>query len=188
MTVHNAKGLEFPVVFLTGMEEDLFPHKLSIDTEEGIEEERRLCYVGITRAKERLFITNAELRRSFMGLEYKEPSRFIEEIHTLIETTTFGSDDIRYGKGKPFAAPDNFRYAKKKAEPVELSENSPFLQSGKAEHGSAFKLRDRVMHPKYGAGVITNIEGSGDNIKLTILFGEFRKSFIEKYTPLEKTR
>ncbi|MDR3238393.1 MAG: UvrD-helicase domain-containing protein [Spirochaetia bacterium] len=188
MTVHNAKGLEFPVVFLTGMEEDMFPHKLSIDTEEGIEEERRLCYVGITRAKERLFITNAELRRSFMGLEYKEPSRFIDEMQTLMENLTFGSDDIRFGKGKPFAATDNFRYAKKKDEPVELSENSPFLPSEKAERGSAFKLRDRVIHPKYGTGTIMNIEGSGDTIKLIILFGASKKSFLEKYTPLEKTK
>jgi DNA helicase-2/ATP-dependent DNA helicase PcrA len=92
MTVHNAKGLEFPVVFLTGMEENIFPHKLSIDTEEGIEEERRLCYVGITRAREQLFITNAEMRRSFLGLEYREPSRFIYEIpESLKQSTTYSS-------------------------------------------------------------------------------------------------
>ena len=80
MTVHNAKGLEFPVVFLTGMEEDTFPHKFSVDTDAGIEEERRLCYVGITRAMDRIYMTSADLRRSYMGPEYKRPSRFLEEI------------------------------------------------------------------------------------------------------------
>ncbi|MCL1833623.1 MAG: UvrD-helicase domain-containing protein [Leptospirales bacterium] len=80
MTVHNAKGLEFPVVFLTGMEESTFPHRLSISTESEIEEERRLCYVGLTRAKDKIFITNAELRRSYFTTEYKTYSRFIDEI------------------------------------------------------------------------------------------------------------
>ena len=92
MTVHNAKGLEFPVVFLTGMEEDTFPHKLCVDTDSAVEEERRLCYVGITRAMDRLFLTSADLRRSYMGPEYKRPSRFIEEIPSkLLEVKNYSS-------------------------------------------------------------------------------------------------
>ena len=111
MTVHNAKGLEFPVVFLTGMEEDIFPHRLSSDTEEGIEEERRLCYVGITRPWSGSISPAAELRRTFNEIYHKEPSRFIFEIpEELLEKTSFvngaGSGGTRdFGRGGFGGAP-----------------------------------------------------------------------------------
>ena len=80
MTLHTAKGLEFPVVFLVGMEDGLFPSYRSIDEVDGLEEERRLCYVGITRAKEHLFLTCAKCRTIFGSTTYSKPSRFLEEI------------------------------------------------------------------------------------------------------------
>ncbi|MFC1670897.1 ATP-dependent helicase [Spirochaetota bacterium] len=192
MTVHNAKGLEFPVVFLTGMEEKTFPHVFSMDSEDEIEEERRLCYVGITRAQEMLYITNAEMKRSFGGeVDYKSPSRFISEIpEDIIECKSYYSESYTPFRGnrKNFVRekvfddnqdfdnidqtiPDESSYA------VDLSNNS----------ASKFSVKERVIHPKYGQGRIVKIEGKGDNTKLTILFGTRKKTFLEKYTPLEKT-
>jgi len=187
MTVHNAKGLEFPVVFLTGMEENTFPHRLSIDTEEGLEEERRLCYVGITRAMERMYLTNADIRRTYYGVDYKETSRFIREIPDgLLEKRTYGNDSFngyrqerrQFGFGADLKKPDRVR-------DDAPSESAP--APAPEEHGSsAYRKLDRVMHPKYGAGTVIKIEGAGDNVKLTILFTTGAKTFLEKYTPLEK--
>ncbi len=178
MTVHNAKGLEFPVVFLSGLEENTFPHKFSLDTEEGIEEERRLFYVGVTRAMERVFLTSSEIRRSYMGVDYREPSRFIGEIpEDLMEMKRFSSGgyseegsgrfrEKRFGEGPP--------------------ERGDYGEKQGSVSDSDFRARERVLHPKYGIGRIIKIEGSGDNVKLTILFGSSTKVFLEKYTPLEK--
>jgi len=190
MTVHNAKGLEFPVVYLTGMEEDLFPHKLSSDTDEGIEEERRLCYVGITRGMERVFLTSAELRRSFHEVYHKEPSRFILEIpRELMEMQEFYSDSYQGWSSGRNSFTDKKIYSEshydvETGEDQEEEREEEILIEGPNE--SKFRIRDSVMHPKYGIGRITGIEGSGDNIKLTILFGRSSKTFLEKYTPLEK--
>ncbi len=190
MTVHNAKGLEFPVVFLTGMEEDIFPHKLSSDTEEGLEEERRLCYVGITRGMERVYLTSADLRRTFNEVYQKEPSRFIFEISPeTLETVTYCANGYQSGgrgryeeKKKVYneshIVPDNGS-GEIEEEPSERDDSG-----GPGE--SKFRVRDSVMHPKYGVGRVLQIEGSGDNLKLTILFGRSSKTFLEKYTPLEK--
>jgi len=185
MTVHNAKGLEFPVVFLTGMEEDTFPHRLSVDTEEGIEEERRLCYVGITRAMERVYLVSADIRRSYAGIFYKQPSRFISEIpESIMESVFHASNDF---SGNGFSGQDGGRrtwnsgqtgYGPKKI--------SPSAGDAPRDTGSMFSVKERVMHPKYGPGRIERIEGEGDNIKLTIVFNSGRKTFLEKYTPLEK--
>lgn len=184
MTVHNAKGLEFPVVFLTGMEEDMFPHRLSTDSVEGIEEERRLCYVGITRAMERVYLTCADLRRTFHEVYHNEPSRFLAEIPgELMETTSHTSSAFQgtqasrvYNEKKTYT--ESHMVIEEGPEPE--SEERIFISD------SRFKVRESVMHPKYGVGKITTIEGSGDNIKLTILFGKSSKTFLEKYTPLEK--
>ncbi|TAL38866.1 MAG: ATP-dependent DNA helicase PcrA [Spirochaetes bacterium] len=181
MTVHIAKGLEFPVVFLTGMEEGTFPHSMSSDTDEEIEEERRLCYVGITRAKDRVFITSAEVRRSYAGVDYRSPSRFILEIPPALLTI---SEFVQQG------------YSPTRQSRFEFGEPSA-PRPGKPAPGPApspsqslkFRVRDQVLHPKYGQGRITAIEGSGDNVRLTINFlSGGTKTFMEKYTPLEKMR
>lgn len=176
MTVHNAKGLEFPVVFLTGMEEGLFPHANSSDTEEGIEEERRLCYVGMTRAKDRLYVTGAEIRRSWGTVQYKEASRFLSELPSqLCEFKSYNSSYDSWDT------------------PVSSSFNT--FNSGSRKNGnsfqneitdSRFKVHQRVKHPSFGIGIITAIQGKGDNVKLTIQFvNGFTKTFLERYTPLE---
>ncbi len=192
MTVHNAKGLEYPVVFLTGMEEDIFPHRLSSDTEEGIEEERRLCYVGITRAMERVYITCAELRRTFHEIFHKEPSRFIFEIPTdLLEVQEFFSSNYQNGATfrNPFGVKKTYtesHFADVVEDDTSLAEDADDQASPVGRSDSKFRVRDSVMHPKYGIGRVLSIEGSGDNVKLTILFGRSSKTFLEKYTPLEK--
>lgn len=192
MTVHNAKGLEFPVVFLTGMEEDIFPHKLSSDTEEGIEEERRLCYVGITRAMERVYITCAELRRTFNEIYHKEPSRFIFEIPAeLVTAKEFISTGYQQGNARRGFFPEKKIYNESHYDIAESAaagtEEVPAADAPSVGPGeSKFRVRDSVLHPKYGVGRVLSIEGSGDNLKLTILFGRSSKTFLEKYTPLEK--
>jgi DNA helicase-2/ATP-dependent DNA helicase PcrA len=194
MTVHNAKGLEFPAVFLTGMEEDTFPHKLCIDTDEAVEEERRLCYVGITRAMDRIFLTSADLRRSYMGPEYKRPSRFIEEIPAkLLEIKNYSSQ--YYGSSDSGAqrqpwqnrpAPVQVSVRKEVPRTVQVEDESQDLHETEQDSGSKFSLREKVMHPKFGMGRVVKIEGSGDNLKLTISFGLTNRVFLEKYTPLSK--
>jgi len=174
MTVHNAKGLEFPVVFLTGMEEGIFPHINSSNTDEEIEEERRLCYVGITRAMERVYITSAEIRRSYVGVDYRSPSRFVLEIPDgMLSITEYSQEGFA-----PSGAENRGGYGRRRV-----------VQSGEAaapNSDSRFRLRESVLHPKFGAGRITAIEGRGDNVKLTINFGGTTRTFLEKYTPLEK--
>ena len=184
MTVHNAKGLEFPVVFLTGMEEEIFPHVNSSETEEGLEEERRLCYVGITRGMDRVYLTSAEIRRRWGDVVYREPSRFIKEIPgELIEVAVFAEGGRPGGFREPSTS--GFRRV-----PVHddgnVSVENDFPVMGDTNR-SGYAVRDRVRHPRFGSGRITRIEGSGDNVKLTIDFDGFgRKVFLEKYTPLEK--
>ncbi|MFH0974269.1 MAG: UvrD-helicase domain-containing protein [Spirochaetota bacterium] len=186
MTVHIAKGLEFPVVFLTGMEEGTFPHSMSSDTEEGLEEERRLCYVGITRAMNRLYVTNAEIRRSYSDLRYKIPSRFINEIpEELLEVAEFQTGDFSFGTVRS----SDFR----KANPVSTRINSvpkyePPAAIAEKKNKSRYSVKEIVMHPKYGTGIITSIKGDGDNTKLTISFNGRSKTFLEKYVNLDRMR
>jgi len=193
MTVHNAKGLEFPVVFLTGMEENIFPHKFSIDTDEGIEEERRLCYVGITRAMDQLFITNAELRRTYGGVEFKQPSRFIDEIPPhLISVKSYYSQDSGSSSSRRNASSSAQRREipgnsfSSSIQSKNIPETVSHEKNSTPHDPSAFSVREKVRHPKYGTGQIIKIEGAGDNRKLTITFGKIQKTFLEKYTPLDK--
>ncbi|MFW5863084.1 MAG: 3'-5' exonuclease, partial [Spirochaetota bacterium] len=181
MTVHNAKGLEFPVVFLTGLEEGLFPHVNSSDSEEGIEEERRLCYVGITRAKDRVYLTNAHQRRVYGNTQDKLPSSFLNEIPPeLLKTTTHGPQEnsVSYN-----AAPAWGRNSIHEKRVPRESAPSP----GQAISDSQYSVNQRIMHPRYGTGKIVEIQGKGDNVKLTIRFSSGgSKSFLEKHTPLER--
>ena len=174
MTVHNAKGLEFPVVFLTGMEEGLFPHANAIDSDEGIEEERRLCYVGITRAKDRLFITSAELRRSWGTTQFKEASRFISELPpALCQFQHYSSSYNNWDMPKTNNH-NNYRNI------------DNYTATALHNNDSQYTVNQRVKHPSFGVGKITAIQGKGDNVKLTIQFlNGFTKTFLEKYTPLE---
>ncbi len=146
MTLHTAKGLEFPVVFLCGMEEGLFPHQRSMNDLEGLEEERRLCYVGMTRAMRLLYLTYAEQRRLHGIDSYGQPSRFIREIpEQLIEEVR-----PRVQVSRPVAV-GRFRA----------------LEEGDA---GGIRLGARVRHGKFGEGVVLNVEGSGAHARVQVGF------------------
>ncbi|WP_461538291.1 DNA helicase II [Spongorhabdus nitratireducens] len=143
MTLHSAKGLEFPVVFLAGMEEGLFPHKMSMEDPNGLEEERRLCYVGITRAMEKLYLTHAESRRLHGQDNYNRPSRFIREIPLeLIQEVRLGATITRPMSSKAMQEP--------------------------APEGMA--LGQRVHHDIFGEGTVMDFEGQGAQTRVHINF------------------
>ena len=146
MTFHAAKGLEFPWVFLVGMEEGLFPGKQSLDDPSRIEEERRLCYVGMTRAMEKLVMTYAEIRRQYGREEYHRPSRFIKELPVEL------LDEVR---------------TKSKFQPP----TSP-RKTFSMENDTGFKLGQTVQHAKFGNGVILAVEGSGAHTRVQVKFAE----------------
>ncbi len=147
MTLHSAKGLEFPLVFMTGLEETLFPHGRSMESPNQLEEERRLCYVGITRAMKKLYLTYAESRRLHGSDVFNPPSRFIKEIPAEY------IDEIR-----PRASV-NVPYKR-------TSQSSPM--DFKEEIGIA--LGQKVLHPKFGQGIVLNYEGSGESARVQINF------------------
>jgi DNA helicase-2/ATP-dependent DNA helicase PcrA len=154
MTLHSAKGLEFPLVFICGVEENLFPHKMSMDEPGQLEEERRLCYVGITRAKKKLFLTYAETRRLYGNDSFNAPSRFIREIPSdLLEEVRPRVQVSRpvYQRPEP-TLPAHF-YKKSSDEPV-----------------GEFHLGQRVSHAMFGEGVILNSEGNGPRTRVQINF------------------
>jgi len=148
MTMHSAKGLEFPLVFLSGMEDGLFPHQRSIADPAGLEEERRLCYVGITRAKQALYLTHADQRRLHGMDNFSQPSRFIAEI------------------------PDEFVEEVRPRVQVSRPMRSPSRRSAKSAPGNELGIRlgQRVTHAKFGDGVILNCEGQGAHARVEVNF------------------
>lgn len=159
MTLHSAKGLEFPLVFLTGMEEGLFPHSMSAEEPGRLEEERRLCYVGITRAMQKLYFTLAESRRLHGQEKINRPSRFIREIPDhLIEEVRLNSTVRRpYSSG------------------YQSSSAPAFTQQHHAEidqGGAQLTLGQRVRHPKFGDGFIINLEGHGPKARVEVNFDD----------------
>lgn len=158
MTLHAAKGLEFPVVFLTGLEEGLFPHKMSTDQPNGLEEERRLCYVGMTRAMKRLYISYAESRRLHGTEQYHRPSRFIDEmpdelVHAVRAKTKVQRPHAYQRTTAPLAHRAHTRYREQAASGV-----------------PGLRLGDRVKHQKFGEGTITNYEGAGESARIQVQF------------------
>jgi DNA helicase-2/ATP-dependent DNA helicase PcrA len=156
MTLHMAKGLEFGTVFLTGMEEGVFPHARALADEEELEEERRLCYVGITRAKHRLYCTAALERRLYGGESFNLPSRFLEEIPPELTVRADGADVSPGEGGSPVTREaEGLRY-----ETVEEGERTvDFFQPGV-----------RVRHPEWGIGTIRDRSGTGEDTKVTVTF------------------
>ncbi|RLI10825.1 ATP-dependent DNA helicase PcrA [Candidatus Bathyarchaeota archaeon] len=169
MTLHSAKGLEFPVVFITGLEEGLLPHRKSLFDEAELEEERRLCYVGITRAKERLFLTYA-WQRSFMGSTYRaRPSRFLDEIPEELCELATGVELVGVGEFEEFpSGPRGLDLAEVLSET--LSERE--VGEPEIEEVPEFKVGDRVVHDKFGRGIVVSVERSGDDQILTVAFPE----------------
>jgi len=180
MTVHIAKGLEFPVVFLTGLEEGLFPLGEAQFSLDELEEERRIAYVGMTRAKDVLFLTCASTRRLFGQIHWNMPSRFIREAGL--------SEEVR----KPAPGEERIRMDLRAGGTNEWSGKEEtthgFTHSINTEDpGSAFKIGQKVRHPVFGNGKITQKSGSDDDLKVVVLFdsGQWKKLLV-KYAPLEK--
>lgn len=175
MTLHSAKGLEFKVVFLAGMEEGLFPHSRSIDDPEGIEEERRLCYVGMTRAREELFLLSAKTRTIYGETRTQIRSRFIEEIDpeflTIIE-----AEDRRIKK----TYSDEVYYTTEDSQTAHTEQ--VFYDEPVSE---VWRIGAKVKHPAFGIGIIKERSGRGDEMKLTVSFKESGlKKLAVKYAPL----
>ncbi|MFT4838039.1 MAG: DNA helicase-2/ATP-dependent DNA helicase PcrA, partial [Nonlabens sp.] len=163
MTLHAAKGLEYPTVFLIGMEDGIFPHVRTLSEPDQLEEERRLAYVGITRAKDRLYVTHADHRTLWGGSSYNPPSRFLSEIpaHLVRERSSRG----RGGSGS----------AARRVRDAEVL----------AVEGVEFAVNDRVLHPKFGPGVITELGGEGERAEALVIFDQHgAKQLMLAYAPL----
>ncbi|WP_335908220.1 DNA helicase II [Shewanella indica] len=155
MTLHSAKGLEFPLVFMAGVEEGLFPSQLSLEEGDRLEEERRLCYVGMTRAMQQLYITYAESRRIYGRENYSRPSRFIKEI-----------------------PPQYLQEIRLKAQVATPMANNRFNKSQSSFNDTGFNVGQRVLHPKFGEGIVTNYEGQGAQARVQVNFDDFGSKWL----------
>jgi DNA helicase-2/ATP-dependent DNA helicase PcrA len=171
MTLHTAKGLEFPTVFLTGMEDGIFPHARTLDDPKEIEEERRLAYVGLTRAEKRLYISRAEYRLTFGTPKYNPGSRFLDEIPSeLIEW----KNEI---KSKSSSGSSGLRRRTATAPPPRAT--------GKKSSAMVLEVGQRVSHDTFGLGTVTAIGGEGDKSEATINFGQYgEKRLLLRYAPV----
>ena len=171
MTLHTAKGLEFPTVFLTGMEEGVFPHSRTLGEKNELEEERRLAYVGLTRARERLYLSRAEYRSACGAPNYNPPSRFLEEIPEQL---------IDWNKSESgFTTPPITR--------KKFSSPPPPRATGKQSSGLQLSVGDRVSHDTFGLGTVIAVSGEGEKAEATINFGTYgEKRLLLRYAPVDK--
>lgn len=198
MTMHSAKGLEFPVVFIAGMEEYLFPHARSMDSEHEMEEERRLCYVGITRAEQQLYLSYADQRTIFGNYTRNGPSRFLDEIpHELMEffdestrnSWDRGSYHRAYGRENAFNESDGDTIDDVGDSGFSETPSASKKESAKDFKGQSrgFALGQKIIHKKFGEGMIVAMSGDGEDRELKIVFEEWGiKSFREIYAPIKK--
>lgn len=181
MTLHSAKGLEFPVVFLVGMEEGIFPHARTLLDEEEIEEERRLCYVGITRAEKHLYISNARMRMMFGHTVSYPPSRFLDEIpgklieifeRPVLQRTTFAQVE----KPKETRSAGNWF----------LQPKTSFMPK-ESSASASFKASDKVEHAKWGVGTVVSVKDAEDGQEIKVAFaGAGIRCLLTKYAKLKK--
>lgn len=185
MTMHSAKGLEFPVVFMVGMEDGIFPSSRSLMEPAVLEEERRLCYVAITRAREKLYLCNTEMRMLYGKTQYNQPSRFLMEIPSELMT------DI-----DPLDPPKRRLSPAKSQQRRSLTERNIPLGAGAwekdfgsklvIEGGEAHHIGEKVEHAKFGRGIIVSIKGEGNQAELTIVFDSGIKKLMAEYAKLKK--
>jgi DNA helicase-2/ATP-dependent DNA helicase PcrA len=202
MTLHSAKGLEFPLVFIIGMEEKLFPHVRSLEDREQMEEERRLCYVGMTRAKERLFLTNARRRRTFGQDQFNTPSRFIGDIpKDLLDVEDEYQPAFGFGY-EPDFPPSDMESTETRNAPIQEKAYGHNLASVLAAEAPRQPVREvqvvpdeqdevfvgmKVRHGKFGVGTIRNIEGKGDDRKAVVWFNSVgQKKLLLRFAGLER--
>ena len=168
MTLHSAKGLEFPLVFLAGLEEGLFPHQMSADDPGRLEEERRLCYVGITRAEQQLVLSYAEQRQLHGQTRSNPPSRFLRELPEAL------LNEVR-------PKVRTYQTSYRASHPAAYS-----LPRGSKTEGG-YSIGQRVSHAKFGEGIITNAEGAGQHARVEVNFSAVgRKWLVLAYANLEK--
>ncbi|MGW5675189.1 DNA helicase PcrA [Streptomyces sp. NPDC003860] len=190
MTLHTAKGLEFPVVFLTGMEDGVFPHMRALGQTKELEEERRLAYVGITRARERLYLTRSSMRSAWGQPSYNPPSRFLEEIPV---------QHLEWKRTGPMGAPAGATSGSGARLP-----SMPSMASGGSSRRAAqsrfatgrgasekpviaLAIGDRVTHDQFGLGTVIEVKGTGSDAQATIDFGDTKpKRLLLRYAPVEK--
>ncbi|MGW6397050.1 DNA helicase PcrA [Streptomyces sp. NPDC055134] len=182
MTLHTAKGLEFPVVFLTGMEDGVFPHMRSLGQVKELEEERRLAYVGITRARERLYLTRSTLRSAWGQPSYNPPSRFLEEIPDAhLEWKRTGAMAPAKSTGPTSGIAASLSSSR--------SRSTPAFATRRATEKPvvALSVGDRVTHDQFGLGTVVGVKGTGANAEATVDFGEPKpKRLLLRYAPVEK--
>jgi DNA helicase-2/ATP-dependent DNA helicase PcrA len=208
MTLHSAKGLEFPAVFIIGVEEGVFPHNRALTEPDEMEEERRLAYVGITRAMRRLFITHAWSRMLFGTTQYNPPSRFLDEIpESLVDAqgnvtgrSSYGRQSYRsrdggggYGDPPPYRRRGGAGLERQSDEHrdriVEAALRSGARNAPAPADSQELGLRvgDDVAHPAFGEGVVIHIEGAGDKAEAVINFaGVGQKHLSLAWAPLKK--
>jgi DNA helicase-2/ATP-dependent DNA helicase PcrA len=192
MTVHAAKGLEFPAVFIMGLEEGVFPHLRSIGEPDEMEEERRLAYVAITRAQERLYLSHAWSRTLYGGTQYNPPSRFLDEIPARLveahEQKRASRGGRTYGSGGYGSRGAGIEANKDRI--VERALRGSSTGTGPAKHGAeamGLKVGDDVVHATFGDGVILLIEGEGDKAETVIRFpGVGEKRLLLSWAPIKK--
>ena len=193
MTLHAAKGLEFPVVFLVGMEEGIFPLSRAILEDDELEEERRLAYVGITRAKKKLYLTNAFSRLLYGRIQRNQPSRFVEEINPdllkfendqtaalLVEQKfPFGGDAATASSYRDLKQRRKYRSAGKRVKPV--------TNTGTGADQVSWKTGDKVTHKKWGEGTVVKVSGNGNDKELDIAFPQQGvKRLLASFAPIKK--
>ena len=171
MTLHTAKGLEFPTVFLTGMEDGIFPHSRTLGEKDEIEEERRLAYVGLTRARQRLYISRAEYRSTWGAPNYNPPSRFLDEIP---------EDVIEWRNQGRSSSPSLVTRTRS-------ATTAPPRATGKKSVAMELAVGERVSHDTFGLGTVVAVAGAGDKAEATINFGQYgEKRLLLRYAPVEK--
>ena len=185
MSMHAAKGLEFPTVIVAGMEEGLFPHARSTEDEEEVEEERRLCYVCLTRARERLFLTGASRRRIFGDYQATEPSRFLDEIPAALVDRLEPVAPPRWEHSSYQArGPQGRRGPSRDRETTSDAPAFAYEHEDQSAHGVRRGMR--VRHRQFGVGTVLEIEDQGDDLKLTVRFAAVgTKKLLARYAGLE---
>jgi len=210
MTVHSAKGLEFPLVFVVGLEDGLFPHSRSATDRAELEEERRLAYVAMTRAERYLYVTHAMKRRVYGEELASEPSQFLNEMPTdLLEDLSLGKSwlsfkngsstiDYEHGEykkerkkytGKTYDSVDSIAdfFKQRNRQMGQTAGSLPNISKSEPAKSNEFTPGSYVRHSKYGRGLVLRREGAGESIKLTVSFpGYGQKKLVEKYAGLEK--
>jgi len=189
MTLHNAKGLEFPVVFLVGLEEGLIPHRSASGSMQELEEERRLLYVGITRAQERLLLVHCASRMTFGRTEFARPSRFLEDVPTTLwsEVDALGQAVVRGATGRSSVGTWRPQAAAAIGATAAASAAETGAAPGAASAGTPYRGGEKVRHPKFGAGTVVGLSGSGAKAEVTVVFAEAgAKRLLVKFANLSR--